>query len=296
MLPLEPQAEVVTETGARFLASVANLATTGLFLKTEQPLRFGQRLSLRLFGVSARGEVLFVSADPCGVVIGLRASPTALATLEAYRNRFETVGATPLEDLWAEDTSDGAEPHTIEIAVATGATGARPPYVDAPTPLELPLDPELVAAAAIDDSGATPIVDAWEGLATAADIPVLSPIDDNSTPRMAERPPLQLVGEFEELTEGVELPRLEDDGFTVRFASMFAYQAQFSSHLNHGGLVVLGEALPVGAQRMLSLVVPDVGTYTVSGRVIFHTAGRLGFILDSFGVHKEKLAAMATAG
>ena len=111
-----PHAEVITQSGARFRAQVSNLASTGLFLSSTEPLAFGQRLTLKLLGVSVRGEVLFVSGQPSGAVVGVRASPTALATLEAYRDQFDVLSSTPEEDPWSENTTLG-EPHTQEMLV-----------------------------------------------------------------------------------------------------------------------------------------------------------------------------------
>ena len=201
----------------------------------------------------------------------------------------------------------------------TPAPGEPGPFEGSATPLDLSIDPELFAAAIIDDeTGASllpeptmprPIL---EGPATAADIPVLSVVEaprsngstftDRRLTLVEDEPepahPVEAsVGPEEdaECTADFDLPRLESDGYTVRFASASAYRAQYAEHISHGGMVVAASALPIGTQRMLSLVVPVVGTYTVSARVVFHTEGRLGFMLDSFGIHRERLKAMAKA-
>ena len=303
-VPDVAQAEVVTETGARFIAEVANLASTGLFLKTREPLYFRQRLSIRLLGVSVRGEVLYVASAPDGAVIGLRTSPNALAKLEAHREAFEVIPipgrdeATeqPFEefaDPWAEDTAtasqEGDEPQTQELAVDIRVAHASKPR-------DLPIDPALIAAAIIDD--APDVTDEPEP--TRQDLQAYTDDGVGTLPAIElgqNDRHLTLVGldEAETTTDDAELPLLESDGFTVSFTSAGAYRFQYQSHIRHGGLVLQALPLPVGTQRMLSLAVPNVGTYTVSARVIFHTKGKLGFMLDSFGVHRERLAAMAKA-
>jgi hypothetical protein len=75
----------------------------------------------------------------------------------------------------------------------------------------------------------------------------------------------------------------------VRFESNAAYSEQLQNHLRHGGLVVLAEPIAIGTQRMLALVVPGRAPYTVSARVIFHDQGKVGFMLDSFALHKSRL-------
>jgi len=89
------------------------------------------------------------------------------------------------------------------------------------------------------------------------------------------------------------LPTLDRDGYTVRFDSAATYTEQLQTHLRHGGLVVRAEPIAIGTQRMLALVVPGQAAYTVSARVIFHDQGKLGFMLDSFALHKNRLEQLA---
>ncbi|MEL7367765.1 MAG: hypothetical protein AAFN74_02550 [Myxococcota bacterium] len=352
-------AEVLTESGVRFSARVANLATTGLFLYTRETLVFGQRLSLRLLDVAVRGEVLFHSAKPQGVVVGIRAAPGALATLEAHRERFDVVharGSEPVtEELSAQDVHRAARDLEVELQQSIevsdtpsnaaelvdtpalgidavlaiyAADGAQaddaqaddaeppPPMYAADTAINvdialvdsvasetsMAIDPALVAAAAIDDDESIygEVMSPLEGPVTASDIPVLDSVEESmARPSLTETlpadhsvsdatPPLEAPG-----PEDLRLPTLESDGHTVRFRSIETYKEQFSSHIVHGGLVVRAEPLPIGTQRMLSLVVPGAGTYALSARVIFHTVGKLGFMVDSFSVHRGRLTAMA---
>ena len=129
-------AEVVTETGLRFQARVANLATTGLFLRSSVPLHFRQRLTLRLFGVSVRGEVLFLSDAPQGAVIGLRTNPSALAMLEAHRESVEVI--EPGVDRPLENSHPPADPgpaRRVRSEVHVNGTGEamRPAFSAATT-------------------------------------------------------------------------------------------------------------------------------------------------------------------
>lgn len=126
-------------------------------------------------------------------------------------------------------------------------------------------------------------------------------IDEVSEPvEVAERPEsggLQLVASAAEAPPSADasLPTLDRDGYTVRFASPDAYSVQYAANIEHGGLVVLADALPLGTQRMLALEVPGSAAYTVSARVIYHQDGKLGFMLDSFSIHKTHLKRLAEA-
>lgn len=88
------------------------------------------------------------------------------------------------------------------------------------------------------------------------------------------------------------LPTLERDGFTVSFESTAAYKTQFDASLRHGGLVVSASPLSIGTQRMLALNIPGSDVYTVSARVVFAEPGKLGFMLDSFALHKSHLESL----
>lgn len=126
-------------------------------------------------------------------------------------------------------------------------------------------------------------------------------IDEISEPvEVAARPEsggLQLVASATEAPPSADasLPTLDRDGYTVRFASPEAYSVQYAANIEHGGLVVLADALPLGTQRMLALEVPGSAAYTVSARVIYHQDGKLGFMLDSFSIHKSHLKRLAQA-
>jgi hypothetical protein len=92
-----------------------------------------------------------------------------------------------------------------------------------------------------------------------------------------------------------ELPELESDGVTLRFASANQYLKQHTANIAHGGIIARSTPIPVGTQRFLGLQIPGKGRYTVSVRVTFVGEGTIGFAIDSFPIHKDKLKAFTTA-
>lgn len=89
------------------------------------------------------------------------------------------------------------------------------------------------------------------------------------------------------------IPVLDNDGYTIRFASVSAYRNQYDEHVEHGGLVARGGPVRVGQQKMLVLEVPGRERYTVSARVMFNSSGQVGFMFESFALHKDRLRQLA---
>ncbi len=88
------------------------------------------------------------------------------------------------------------------------------------------------------------------------------------------------------------LPSLE--GAELVFDSAADFVEQYGSTIAHGGLVVRSAPLPIGAQRVMRVRVPGVTeVIDVSGRVGFLGAGSVGFMIDSFALVRERLAALA---
>ncbi len=145
-----------------------------------------------------------------------------------------------------------------------------------------------------------PTADEIPAAATGTDdlpITIEAPEVDAPAPR-PESGGLQLVASSEDAappSTDDSLPSLDRDGYTVRFESPEAYTVQYGANIEHGGLVVRASALPLGTQRMLALEVPGRAAYTVSARVIYHQDGKLGFMLDSFNLHKSHLKRLAQA-
>lgn len=88
------------------------------------------------------------------------------------------------------------------------------------------------------------------------------------------------------------LPSLE--GAELVFDSAADFLEQYGSTIAHGGLVVRSAPLPIGAQRVMRVRVPGVTeVIDVSGRVGFLGAGSVGFMIDSFALVRDRLAALA---
>jgi len=124
----------------------------------------------------------------------------------------------------------------------------------------------------------------------SVELPAAAPAAPAPAATSPEPEPLEVEGDPVPTTD---LPSLERDGFTVNFESVEAYKAQFEHSLKHGGLVVSADALAIGTQRMLALKVPGADVYTVSARVVFYETGKLGFMLDSFALHRNRLQGLA---
>jgi hypothetical protein len=90
-----------------------------------------------------------------------------------------------------------------------------------------------------------------------------------------------------------ELPQLENDGVTLRFASLNQYRVQHKANIAHGGIIVRSAPLAIGTQKFLVLLIPGRERYTVSARVTFIGDGTIGFVIDSFPMHKTQLKSLA---
>lgn len=92
-----------------------------------------------------------------------------------------------------------------------------------------------------------------------------------------------------------DLPQLESDGVTLRFFSADQYKAQYRANVAHGGIIVRATPLPIGTQKFLGIEIPGRDRYTVSARVTFIGEGTVGFVIDSFPIHKAQLKNFAEA-
>ena len=92
-----------------------------------------------------------------------------------------------------------------------------------------------------------------------------------------------------------DLPLLESDGVTLRFATADQYRAQHKANIAHGGIIVRSMPLPIGTQKFLGIEIPGRDRYTISARVTFIGDGTVGFVIDSFPIHKAQLKAFAEA-
>jgi Tfp pilus assembly protein PilZ len=92
-----------------------------------------------------------------------------------------------------------------------------------------------------------------------------------------------------------DLPHLEGDGVTLRFASAEQYKSQYKANVAHGGIIVRATPLPIGTQKFLGIEIPGRERYTVSARVTFIGEGTVGFVIDSFPIHKAQLRNFAEA-
>ena len=458
-MPRVVQAQIVTATGDRVDAPIANLTPSGVFFRAGERLRFAQSVTVKIAGHAVSGQVLFLSAAPLGAVIALRPSADAVAAIQALAPEVEQLDPPEPkapDELWSETTNA----QVVSDAPATLGTDDLQIIVD-PTDVASPLDPKsayetvedlsaiakpsdpdvpiaasLLAAAARDDRRPPPpeldipILDPLlheEPILPAAARPplvapprapsvsqglpratrprqssVTGPVASNegsgphapraearlpapsspdtpapraearlpapsspdtpapraearlpapsspdtpapprpiakltprrtssiqrraplpravSEPRLiedlladatppngasvpsaitsAESPKLELVETPAPKLPAADecLPVLDRDGYTVRFASAAAYAVQYGANIEHGGLVVSAPPMPIGTQRMLALEVPGRPAYTVSARVIYNQDGRLGFMLDSFSLHKVHLKSLAS--
>jgi len=285
---------VRTREGRRFEAPVANLTPNTLFVRTAQPLAFRDVLELSLLGHSIRAVVIFACELPRGAVLWFESpEPVKEAVLRAMP-QVPVEAPVPVDaDAWREITNTESE-YPLDDRV---------PLEDVPTPFDTTSssvsDSEELEAAWSDVS----VVSTEEDLETvtpadlaAGGIPGSSQLGEIDPTGPASVPPAYRTGSGTATSPAVspqpELPLLERDGCTVRFTSIDNYREQFETHLTHGGLVVAAEPMPVGTQRMLLLAVPGARAYTVSARVVFNQPGVVGFMLDSFGLHRDKLKSL----
>lgn len=268
---------VGTPEGQRFEASVAWPTEHSVFLSTTELLTYGQQLSFRLFGVSVRARVAFVSLEPAGAVAAFSAPPEVQERLRlACEEQLEQV-PEPTSEEWRERTEVPEEERSVE--------GFEIPTAhDYSVEDELSLQaepPDLDTAHTSDDE--IPSTSSPWGAGGAHE----EPADEVSMDEWVEA---STTGSKTVDTH----PRLDRDGFTVRFDSLEQYKAQLDGNLLHGGLVVQHSELPLGSQRMLLLKVPSRSDYTVSARVVFNQPGAVGFMVDSISLHRDRLKAMGS--
>ena len=256
-------AKVTTLEGRSFSAVVNNLTPSTAFVATAQPLAFREDLVLTLLGHSAAGQVVFCATEPRGVVVRIETTAALSDAISQHMRGVPEAVPPPIDaDVWRELTNSEGQEDDIEDDFSGQVTAD----------LE-PVDREALEAqrgGAVDR--ATSDV-ARIGLEQRAATPVAkeTPDDAESTP----------------------VPRLEQDGYTVQFSSLANYRIQHAQHIEHGGLVVRSAPLTVGIQKMLVLSVPGFDRYTVSARVVFNQPGIVGFMLDSFSLHRDRLRQIA---
>jgi hypothetical protein len=91
-----------------------------------------------------------------------------------------------------------------------------------------------------------------------------------------------------------ELPEIDTDGVTLRFASVNQYQKQHKANIAHGGIIARSAPIAVGTQKFIGLEIPGQERYTLSARVTFIGEGTVGFSIDSFQVHRDKLKTLGS--
>jgi hypothetical protein len=96
-------AHIEVDDGSDFIADIANLTPTSIFVKTSRALAFREIVTVTFFSVSIKGEVVFVSrADPKGLVIVYEPTPELRACVEARIPDVEVLGPSSRDE--AEDT------------------------------------------------------------------------------------------------------------------------------------------------------------------------------------------------
>ncbi len=264
---------IATEDGRRFPAEVSNLTPRSMFIRTAQPLAFRERLRLTLLGSTVPGVVIFAAQNPRGVVLLLEPDKALQSKIEHGMRQAEVAPPPPLDaDAWKEITNTDVTADLEASGDLDSSSDLEAPWADG-TSL-VPNDP---AGA----NPADPSADRLPSLRTH-DLDPRPAVSSHAAPRREATP-----------TPAPVLPVLERDGCTVRFQDYAAFVEQYASHLVHGGLVVAADPMTVGTQRMLVLAIPDKGDYTVSARVVFNQPGVVGFMVDSFGLHRERLKALA---
>src|SRR5262245_57229858 len=70
VMPRSRSAKIALPSRVELDLEIANLSESSVFVKTTEPLRFGDRVVLTLFNVPVRATVAFVSGDlPRGAVL-----------------------------------------------------------------------------------------------------------------------------------------------------------------------------------------------------------------------------------
>ena len=253
-------AVVTTLEGRSFEVPIRNLTPSTVFVSTAQPLNFGQDVILSLLGHNAAAVVVFASSAPRGAVLCFEATPELRSAIDGHIRGVPISRPPPIDaDAWREITNSGQE------RTALGSPAQLRTEFDEPK-----TDPAVLAKAAASNTGTTEGTPATPSPFGASTV---------STPV----PPAEAEGEEN------PVPALESDGYTIRFASLAAYRLQYDEHIEHGGLVARGGPVRVGQQKMLVLQIPGRERYTVSARVMFNSSGQVGFMFDSFALHRDRL-------
>jgi len=262
-------AVVTTLEGRSFEVPIRNLTPSTVFIATAQPLGFGEDLILTLLGHNAAAVVVFASTVPRGAVLSFDASPELRGAIDRHIRGVPVSRPPPIDaDAWREVTNSGLE----QVALKSPAPPSNRTEFDEPK-----TDPAILAQG--HDAGSSP-TDETE----ATPAPPGAKTDAGGVPN---------AGVPEAGVPDDPVPVLESDGYTVRFASHAAYRHQYDEHVEHGGLVARGGPVRVGQQKMLVLEVPGRERYTVSARVMFNSSGQVGFMFESFALHRDRLRQLA---
>ncbi|MEM1024856.1 MAG: hypothetical protein AAGD10_03055 [Myxococcota bacterium] len=250
-------AVVTTLEGRSFEVPIQNLTATTVFIATAQPLGFGDDLILTLLGHNAAANVVFTSIEPRGAVLSFDASPELHAAIDKHVRGVPVSRPPPIDaDAWREVTNSGLE--TSPSRLPRGNSDFEEPKTD-------------------------PALDVFEAIEGAERLSAPSPVAVSTPPVPAP----------DQQDDADPIPVLDSDGYTVRFASVAAYRHQYDEHVEHGGLVARGGPVRVGQQKMLVLEIPGRERYTVSARVMFNSSGQVGFMFESFALHKDRLRQLA---
>lgn len=279
-------AVVTTTDDRRFSAPIANLTRASVFVETGEKLRVLEPVRLALQELELEAEVGLVATNPAGIVLAFRAPEEARERIEGLIARTRVL-ATGLDEPWSEATVPGDE-GDIGLAIAAAQAAEQGKVTDtlagvapaAATGEFNALTPNPFASITptpFASQTPTPFADiAHKGVAA---IPVPKPeASESGAPADAAAASVEAT-----------LPELAPDG-TLRFASASAFQTQFETNLVHGGIVARSTPLPIGSQKVLRFSVPGVSDEVqLSARVGFVGQGTVGFMIDTFAVHRPRL-------
>lgn len=265
-MPRPVSVEITPQDGPAFFAEIANLTARSMFVKTELPLRFRDRVSITFFDVTFAGEVVHRNTNaPAGAVVIFEAPQPVRDAINATLDEVENLDAH--QELFAERTA----PYGL----------SEQDIIDLATPDPAPDDdPDTSRYAPTEDVS---ILDPVEEA-----LPMDAIIDEAVAGSSA---PARVTGEAGGGSS--PLPALADDGVTIAFSSPLQYRTQYEANIAYGGIIVRGQPLPIGMQKFLAIQIPGRARYTVGARVTFIGDGTIGFMIDSFPIHRTALKGFA---
>lgn len=151
-MPRIVSAQVTRSNGSTFDAKIANLTPASLFLITQEPLLFRERVLVSLLGVEVDGEVAFAVAEPrLGGVIVFNATRPARETLMQHLDEVEVYavaigGAGEAVEEWLDPTTSGgtAKVRLDHTAKIEDLTPLAFPVVELGVPVKQAIDLETV--------------------------------------------------------------------------------------------------------------------------------------------------------